>query len=113
MLRLLVTSQSSEGGDSINIPQATLVSDCVPGPLKDLFQSPFTQGPPGPGQTLWVNLVKDARLSVMLAGFGLTPSVDNGYIFEIVSSVNVLHIECDNQPTQLVVELRFNHSIDR
>ena len=114
MLRLLVTSAASEGADSIDITQALLVSNSAAGPLKELFTSPLTEPRPGPGVAAWQNLHEDARLSVKITGFSLNASESNSYVFEVVSSVNVLHIECSGtQGAECIVELTFNHSLNR
>ncbi len=112
MLRLLVTGVSSEGGDLVNIPQATLVADCAAGPLKELLAAPLF-GPSPPAAADWSSMQEDPRLSVTLAGFGATPSLlNNSYQFHVVSSTNVLTVTCDSL-ADLIIELKFNHSIDR
>lgn len=113
LLRILVVSAASEG-DAVDIPQATLVSDCAAGPLKEFFRSPLTGPPHGPDAEVWAQIHEDARLSVNVNSFGLTPSADNSYIFEVVSGVNVLHLSMGGTTgTRMIVELRFNHSIAR
>ena len=111
MLRLSVAGGGGEGGDSIDLPQPLLVDDCAAGPLKELIAKPLF-GPSPPAAANWSSLQDDPRLSVTLAGFGSPASIDNGYRFRVVSSTNVLTIACDAIGS-LVVELKFNHSIDR
>ena len=110
MLRLFVTGQVGEGGDHVDIPQATLVADCAAGPLKEFLAAPLF----GPDHVAgWTSLQGDPHLSVALMPFGDTGfSIDNSYAFLVVSSTNVLRIHCDNAST-LIVELKYNHSIDR
>lgn len=110
MLRLLVTGQVGEGGDSIDIPRATLAADCAAGPLKEFLAAPFFAPPVVAG---WTSMQGDPRLSVTLTPFGASGfSINNSYAFLVVSSTDVLRILCDNAST-LVVELKYNHSIDR
>jgi len=118
MLRLLVTSAGGEGTETVNITQAQLIAFTSPtgggvlGPLHNLFVSPFSEPPPGPGAATWANLIKDARLSVSLTSYGVVTS-ESSYFFTTVSSQYVLQLLLELGALPTVLELRFQHSINR
>ena len=110
MLRLLVTGTVGEGGDHVDILRTALAADCAAGPLKEFLAAPFFAPPIAAG---WTSMQGDPRLSVTLTPFGASGfSIGNSYAFLVVSSTDVLRILCDNADT-VIVELRYNHSIDR
>jgi len=94
---------ASGAGTDNTLTKAIMIADAVAGPLKNkLVNLPVAD---------WNDLDDDPEMSVYVSGNGGVPAVV-GYNFGNPSSVNTLQLTALAAGTA-IVEIRFNHSIDR
>lgn len=101
MLRYLFTLSANPNGD---LTQNKLKADAAPGPLKAKLSRSYT----GPE---WENLLSDPDLSITVVPYNQGTSTFNAsYAYR--SMQNRIELTVAGQRT-VVVEIRFNHSIDK
>jgi hypothetical protein len=100
-------------GQDNTLTQAQLIADAVEGPLKAKLLSSPIQGVSTPANNAWGALVADPTLSVHVAP-GISSPALIGYTFGVVGPGTVHTLICDAAGAgKVVIEIRFNHTLDR
>jgi hypothetical protein len=103
-------SYVADGSDTVIKTQTQLVADCAAGPLKELLRKSYSPA-------AWTALCEGTLFSVYLT---LLPPTSTGpvtpnpvAVFDTFGPDNLMRISIGAAVSRLLVELRFNHSIDR
>jgi hypothetical protein len=98
--------------------QAQMVADAAPGPLQQALATP---GPWLDPTNAWINLPRGAQVSLYVTPISKTPAgppTSDPVAGEFINDgsfvpVNALAIMANTSDARALVEIRFNHSIDR